>query len=86
MFANEVVMEKRRECARSYYERNRDAIITHKTLVKIRETGRWPRDSTIAAHNIDQGLLYEALSTYARENPGTKAGVKILARLGRRQP
>ena len=69
--------ERLRLAVNRHYARNRDAIITHKTMKLAREVGRVPRESTIESHGMNRDELKTILLRFATDNPSTRAANKI---------
>ena len=70
--------ELHRRAQRKFYQQNSSTIIKNKTLVKVRQCGRMPRESTLVLHGIDQESLKRDLLTFAKNNPDCNAAKRIL--------
>ena len=68
-----------RAASSNYYHTHASDIIKHKTLLKIRQCGRVPRESTLAKHGFDKESVENELMLFAHTHPETKAGRKIVA-------
>jgi hypothetical protein len=71
-----------RAASRTYYHTHASDIIKHKTLLKIRQCGRVPRESTLAKHGFDKRSVEQELMWFARTHPETKACKRIVSQLG----
>ena len=56
--------QDRVSATRRYYEKNKLAIIRKKTLVKVRMTGRVPREKTLEKNCIDRDDVNAAMDAY----------------------
>ena len=56
--------QDRVSATRRYYEKNKLAIIRKKTLVKVRTTGRVPREKTLEKNCIDRDDVNAAMDAY----------------------
>jgi DNA-nicking Smr family endonuclease len=66
-----------REASARYYRNHTSDIIAHKTLQKVRRTGRIPRPATIEAHGIDEEQLREELYEFTKRHPDALATKRI---------
>ena len=72
-----------RAASRTYYHTHASDIIKHKTLLKIRQCGRVPRESTLAKHGFDQRSVEQELMWFASTHPDTKASKRIVSQRAR---
>ena len=66
--------------SRRYYETHTSEVIKQKTLFKVRENGRIPRDTTMRKHGICKQQVDGALREYAERHPETAAARRIMNR------
>ena len=52
------------DATRRYYEKNKLAIIRRKTLIKVRTTGRVPREKTLIKNCIERDDVIAAMNEF----------------------